>query len=220
MLIPSRNSGSLRGASAARPLLTPHQSAAEADFYRARAAIEQAVAIGRLSEYALREAARRNALLRRTPRDPSVGRWPGVEGAGAARAELALLGRRVAGASLRSRGDVRLRRVPVVFDVRRRVSYASGNLGNPLLSAFAAEGIEAVPGAAGEEISEGSQAIVLTRNPVSDPQGSALAASSPRTRRARRPRRGDERCSRGDEPHRDARDRGCQRRRRGEPDGQ
>ena len=148
----------------------PQQSAAEEDFYRARAAIEQAVVTGRLSESALRESARRNALLRRTPRDPSVGRWPGIEGAGAARAELALLGRRVAGASLRSRGDVRLRGVPVVFDVRRRVSYASGNLGNPLLSAFAAEGIEAVPGAAGEEISEGSQAIVLTRSPVSDPQ--------------------------------------------------
>ena len=148
----------------------PHQSSAEADFYRARTAIEQAVGSGRLSESALRESARRNATLRRKPEDPLPARWPGIECAEAARAELALLGSRVASASLRSHGDVRVTGAPVVFDARRGVNYASGNLGNPLLPAFAAEGIEATPGSAGAEIGDGSRAIVLTRNPLSDPQ--------------------------------------------------
>src|SRR5699024_2512068 len=92
----------------------PHPSSAGADFYRARAAIEQAVASARLSESALRESARRNASLRRNPDDPSPARWPGIERAEAARTELARLGRRVATASLRSQGDVRVTGAAVV----------------------------------------------------------------------------------------------------------
>jgi beta-N-acetylhexosaminidase len=140
----------------------PHMRDAEADFRQAVAAVDRAVAEGRLDEQALRASAARNAVLARS-------HSPFSDAACTEALEaLELLGALVAERALRVTGDVTLRGQPVVIDVRRRVDHASGSLHNPLLRAFEQAGIEAVAASAHGPLPADAQPVVLTRQPLSD----------------------------------------------------
>lgn len=157
----------------------PHMRDARADFELAVAAIDAALADGRLNAEALRGSAERNATLRR----------PGLDSVGfddaavtTALDTLATLGAQVAERAIGWGGEVTLTSAPVVVDVRRRINHAAGSLSNPLTPALEAEGLDPVLGTADGLLPGDRQPVVLTRHPLSDP-GEAEALRSVLARR-------------------------------------
>ena len=110
----------------------PHLRDAEADFGEAVAAIEAAVASGRLAAPALAASAARNRTLARGPHPDAS-----PEAVASALTDLDAVGVRAAAQALVIHGDVALHGAPAVVDVRRRVNHASGSTGAALVTALA-----------------------------------------------------------------------------------
>ncbi len=157
----------------------PHLRDAEADFAEAVAAVEAAVAAGRLRADDLTASAARNRSLARGPHPAA-----GADAVTAALAALDDLGQRAARDALVSRGDVRLRGTPSVVDVRRRLNHASGRTGTALLTALTAldprtRAVDAhdLPG-----LRTAAELVVLTRDARSDAEEGAVLATVLRER--------------------------------------
>lgn len=117
----------------------PHLRDAEAAVAEAVAAIDAAVASGRLDPGMLAASAARNAALALRAGAPTLGPAGGEaapdpfeDAVEAAWNDLAVLGAQAAHRAVRWRGEVVLTGPPLVFDIRRRTGPASG----PVSSAF------------------------------------------------------------------------------------
>ncbi|GAA2179758.1 glycoside hydrolase family 3 N-terminal domain-containing protein [Brooklawnia cerclae] len=151
----------------------PHNRDARTGLEEAAAAIDAAVASGRLRAADLRASATRNATLAR-PGRPDFS----VAGTASLLSRLDGLGDRIASAALVSQGDVRLRGTPVLVDLRRRVNHASGSQGNPLLTSLRARDPRTLTADVDglSSVGDAQQVVALTRQPLGDPEeGRALA---------------------------------------------
>lgn len=152
----------------------PHLRDAEADFREAVAAIEAALTQGRLSAERLRASAARTATLARPGR-------PEATPAAVASAEgaLAEVGRVAASRAVRSIGFVGLGGPLVLIDLRRRLNHASGRTSGALLAALTAREprTRAVAVEDLASLDPSCCVVVLTREPLADPDEAAALAS-------------------------------------------
>ena len=134
----------VRALSAGADLLcldAPHQRDARAAFAEAVAAIDAAVAAGRLAPEALARSADRTATLARRPARGATGAGAGAgQPVDRAWAALHAVGLDAADRALRTRGAVAMAGPPVVVDVRRRPSQASSRASGAIADALRAWG--------------------------------------------------------------------------------